>query len=132
MFYLLFTSQLQFSESTSPLFLTASLIQRPISLSTRKFLCKFKSLVNSYETMTENIRGTLTYELICGIPACTVLMKQPPDLWLEPNPFRSDSHSLLAPPRCKYCSGAPGSYKLVKWLFYHGMNYSGMPLQRYC
>ena len=58
MFYLLFTSQLKLSESTSPLFPTASLIQRPVSLSTRE------SLVNSYETMTENIRGSLVYKLM--------------------------------------------------------------------
>ena len=38
--------------------------------------------------MTENIRGALVYELICGIQACTVLVKQPPGLWLEPNPFQ--------------------------------------------
>ena len=94
MCYLLFTSQLKFSESTSPLFPTASLVERLVSLSTRKF-------TSSNETMTENIRGTLVYELICGIRACTVLVKQPPGLGLEPNPFISDSYSLLAPPLCK-------------------------------
>ena len=80
MCYLLITSQLKFSESTSPLFPTASRIEKPVSLSTRKF-------TSSNETMTENIRGTIVYELIFGIRACIVLVKQPPGLWLEPNPL---------------------------------------------
>ena len=80
MFYLLFTSQLKFSESTSPLFLTAFLIQ--------------------------------------------IFGWSPIPLNLTPIP--------CWPLHVANCSGAPGSYKLVKWLFSHGMNYRCMSLQRFC
>ena len=39
---------------------------------------EFKSLVNSYETMPENIRGILVYELMCGIQARRVLSETGP------------------------------------------------------